>query len=94
MAFTIKLTDTLKDACDIAHADDASLFAFILKNEGHDAQSFAANTSEEMLFCVLATIITGLEEVSGLDRKKIFKILDKTMAEAGPIIRREIDEDE
>ena len=91
MAFTVKLTDQLKEACEIARADNASIFAFILKNDGKDAQSFAANMTEETLFCIMATIVSGLEEV-GLSRKEAFKILDKTMKEAGPIVRRDIDE--
>ena len=89
MAFSNKLITTLKDACEVARADDARLFAFVLKNKGQDAQTFAANTSKEVMFCVMATVITGLEEVCGIDRKKIFKILEKSMKEA-PIERKEV----
>lgn len=94
MAFTTKLTNTLKEACDIARADNASLYAFILKNSGHDARSFAANTEVEMYFCVMATIVTGIEEATGLSRKDIYKILEKTLRESGPIKREEPEEDE
>lgn len=94
MAFTVKLTDTLKEACEIARADNASLYAFILKNEGRDARSFAANTTEEMMFCILATIVTGLEEATGLSHKEIYKILEKSMRLSGPITRRDVEEEE
>ena len=89
MAFTVKLTDMLKDACDVARADDASLFAFILKNEGRDVRTFAANTSVEIMMCILATVMQGLEDVAGLSRKEVIKILDKTMKECGPITSKE-----
>ena len=91
MAFTLKLTDQLKEAIDTARADNASMYTFILKNEGHDAQSFAVNLNEQVLFCVMATIVTGLEEY-GFRRKDIFKILDKTMREAGPLEREDIED--
>ena len=92
MAFTVKLTDQLKEACEIARADNASLFAFILKGEGRDAQSFAADMTAEALFCIMATIVTGVEESCGLSRKEIYKILEKSLREAGPIVRKDIDE--
>lgn len=94
MAFTVKLTDTLKEACEIARADDASLYAFILKNEGRDARSFAADTTEEMMFCILATIVTGIKEATGLSRKEIYKILEKSLRLSGPITREDVGDEE
>lgn len=84
MAFTTKLTDTLAEACDIARADDASLFAFILKDKGTDAHVCMSGIGASELFCVLAAAITELEE-AGISRKAIFKIVDKSMKEAGPL---------
>lgn len=94
MAFTTKLTDTLKEACEIARADNASLYAFILKNSGKDAQSYAANTTEEMLFCVMASIVTGLSEATGLSHKAICKLLLTSMKMTGPITYSSIKEED
>lgn len=95
MAFTLKLTKLLSEASEVAHADGASMFAFILKNQGHDAQSYGANQSVEALFCALATLVTEIEEQSDLSRKEIFGILDKTMKETGPLKHEPVeDEDE
>lgn len=90
MAFTNKLTDTIRETCDIARADGASLYTFILKHDGIDAQSFATNANHSFLFCALATVVSEIEEKTGLSRKKIFMILDKTMKEAGPLRREDI----
>lgn len=92
MAFSLKLTETLKEACEIARADNASIYAFILKNEGADAQSFASNMETETVFCILATLVSNICEATGLDRKEVYKILERTMRKAGPITKRDIDE--
>lgn len=95
MAFTLKLTNLLSEASEVARADGASMFAFILKNQGHDAQSYSANQSVETLFCALATVVTEIEEGSGMSRKKILEILDRTMKETGPLKHEPVeDEDE
>ena len=92
MAFSIKLTDALKEVQSITRADNAMMFAFILKNQGEDAQSFTANMTPEGMFCVLATVATSIEEAMGMSRKDIYKILEKTMKEAGPIKRTDIED--
>lgn len=85
MAFTTKLTDALAEACEIARADNASMYAFILKNEGADAQSFATCMDTEVVFCILATMVENVCEATGLSRKEIYKILERTMRKAGPL---------
>lgn len=90
MAFTSKLTNLLEDACDVARADGASMYTFILKNQGKDAASYATNCTVESLMCTTAALITEIEERSGLSRKKLFKLLDKSLNEA-PITRHDID---
>lgn len=95
MAFTLKLTNLLSEASEVAHADNASMFAFILKNQGHDASSYSTNQSVETLFCVLAAVVTEIEEQSSLSRKEIFGILDRTMKATGPLKHEPMeDEDE
>lgn len=93
MAFTLKLTNLLSEASEVARADNASMFAFILKNHGHDAQSYGANQTAETSFCAMAALVTEIEEQTGLSRKTIFGILDRTMKEAGPL-NHELAEDD
>lgn len=81
MAFSRKLTDSLEGACEIARADNASMFAFVLKNNGADAQSYMVSMTPAAMFCVLAAVLDELEENTGMDRKRVFKILDKTLKE-------------
>lgn len=81
MAFSKKLTDSLEEVCEIAKADGASMFAFVLKNNGADAQSYMVSMTPASMFCVLAAALDELEEDTGMNRKKVFKILDKTLKE-------------
>lgn len=94
MAFTLKLTNLLSEASEVAHADGASMFAFILKNQGHDAQSYGANQTAETAFCAMAALVTEIEEQTGLSRKEIFGILDKTMKETGPLKHEPVDDED
>ena len=82
MAFSRKLTDLLEGTCEIARADDASMFAFVLKGNGVDAQSYMVSMTPAAMFCALVAVLDELEEATGMDRKKIFKVLDKTLKEA------------
>lgn len=92
MAFTLKLTNLLSEASEVARADDASMFAFILKNHGHDAQSYGVNQTAETSFCAVAALITEIEEQTNLSRKEIFGILERTMKEAGPLKHEDIED--
>lgn len=94
MAFTLKLTNLLSEASEVAHADGASMFAFILKNNGHDANSYSTNQSVEALFCAMAALVTEIEEQSDLSRKDIFDILDKTLKETGPLKHEPVDDED
>ena len=91
MAFTVKLTDLLKEACDVARADGASLYAFILKNDGHDAASFGVQQDVPQMFCALASLVEEACEATGMSRKQLFKVLDKSLNEA-PIKKGKLDE--
>ena len=94
MAFTLKLTNLLSEASEVARTDDASMFAFIIKNHGHDAQSYGVNQSAETIFCAMAALVTEIEESTNLSRKMIFGILDRTMKETGPLKHEPADEDD
>lgn len=89
MAFTTKLTDMLDEACQVASADDASMFAFIIKNKGHDAQSYTVAETPATMFCALVAILEEISDATGMDRKKIFKVLDRTLKEA-PVERTKV----
>lgn len=94
MAFTLKLTNLLSEASEVARADDASMFAFIIKNHGHDAQSYDVNQSAETIFCAMAALVTEIEESTNLSRKTIFGILDRTMRETGPLKHEPAEDDD
>lgn len=89
MAFTKKLTDLLEEACEVARADGAGMFAFILKDNGRDAQSYGVAMTPAAMFCALVAVLDELEDATGMDRKKIFKVLDRTLKDA-PVIKEKV----
>lgn len=90
MAFTKKLTDLLEEACEVARADQAGMFAFILKNNGQDSRAYGTAMTPAAMFCALVAVLDELEEATGMDRKKIFKVLDKTLKEA-PVVKEKVE---
>lgn len=90
MAFTRKLTDLLEEACDVARADQAGMFAFILKDNGQDARAYGTAMTSASMFCALVAVLDEIEEATGMDRKKIFKVLDRTLKEA-PVMKEKVE---
>jgi len=80
MAFTVKLTNMLAEATEVARADGADMVAFIAKDKGANGALTFANTEDPaLLLSVASVLIEAAMEKTGISRKKLVKIMNKNI---------------
>lgn len=80
MAFSKKLTDLLAESCDVARADGADIVAFLMKGDGaRGCMSFANTNDPATLLCVITALFENVEDNTGMGRKKLWKLMNKSI---------------
>lgn len=80
MAFSKKLTDILTDAADVARADGADMFTFLMKGKNEhalEATSIGNTDDPVIMFCVVSTLLDAISMATGMSRRKILKTINK-----------------
>lgn len=81
MAFTSKLTKMLAEAADVAHADGATMIAFVAKDRDKhgacEAICMGSTNDPATMIAVTASLLDKIEEDTGINKKKLVKLMDK-----------------
>lgn len=80
MAFSKKLTDILTDAADVARADGADMFTFLMKKKSEhmvEATSIGNSDDPVTMFCVVSTLLDAIAMATGMTKKQILKTINK-----------------
>lgn len=81
MAFTSKLTKMLAEAADVAHADGATMIAFVMKDKDKhgacEAMCMGSTNDPATMIAVTASLLDKIEEDTGINKKKLVKLMDK-----------------